>query len=179
MRLITLAVAVVVGLLGLSPIESAQATSAAAGFSAPTQRLIPGCTWYTYSYWVQPDGQDWLIQIRIKDAAGTAQAFQFFNSGSPGDPTTGSSRFQLCSANVHAPGTFTITGELDLSDGARTTVLTLPTFHFQITPPASPTKAALRKAAKKKARAACRKFSRHARRARCVSRKTRYYLAHH
>ncbi|WP_300679340.1 hypothetical protein [Nocardioides sp.] len=134
------------GLLGLAPATSAGASSFQAGYAAPDQTLVRGCSWYRYSYWVQPGDNDWVLQIGIVDAGGVHQAFQFFTSGSPGDPTSGTARFQLCSANVHAPGRFSLVGELDLSNGSTQTATTLPTVHFTV----KPAKAAVKHHKKKK-----------------------------
>jgi hypothetical protein len=123
-----------IGIVGLAPAPSAGAVQFQAGYAAPAQTLVRGCAWYRYSYWVDPGDNDWVLQVNVIDAGGVHQAFQFFTSGSPGDPTRGSARFQLCSANVHAPGIFSLTGELDLSNGSTQTATTLPTVHFRIAP---------------------------------------------
>ncbi|MFT4263444.1 MAG: hypothetical protein QM572_08695 [Nocardioides sp.] len=135
MRRVTLAAAISLGLLGLGPTNAAQSATPSASVAAPAQRLVDGCSsTYYYTYAVDPGDNDWLLQITIKDASGTSQAFQFFTSGDPGDPTSGTSHFQLCSKNVHAPGRFTISAELDLNDGTNQTATFLPDYYFQITP---------------------------------------------
>ncbi len=150
MKRITLAVLLCLGLLGLPSVAPARASSALGGFTVASQTLAPGCASYSYAYTVTPGNDDWLLQVTVTDAAGVSQAFQFFNSGSPGDPTTGTSRFQLCSSNVH-PGTFTLAGSLDLSDGTHQTETALPSVHFRTAPaPATTKKAAKHKKHHKK-----------------------------
>ncbi|UDY24864.1 hypothetical protein [Nocardioides sp. Kera G14] len=128
----TLAAALTLGLAGITPAAPASA-AVPASVSAPAQRLVSGCSWYTYHYQIDidPSQYDWLLQVMVTDAGGTNQAFQFFTDT---DPLRGTGRFQLCSKNVHAPGRFSLTGELDLSDGVNQTATTLTPFYFQITP---------------------------------------------
>ncbi len=116
--------------------------------------LKKGCALYRYSYRIEVDEAEynWLLQVQITDAGGTNQAFQFFTSGEPGDPTSGTSTFQLCSANVHAPGMFTLSGELDLDNGVKQTVVHYTPVKFKIAPAPAKKKAVKHKKKKRRRR---------------------------
>lgn len=126
------AVVLIVGLLGVAPVDSAGASSYPAQLSAQSQTLKSGCSSYRYGYRIAPTDADWMLEVTIRDAAGVGQSFQYFNSGEPGDATAASPRFTLCAPSVTKRGRFTLTGRYTRIVGPKQTVTELPVVGFMV-----------------------------------------------
>lgn len=116
----------------------ALADSGYGSLSAPSAVIQPGCHDYSYSYVIHPPANtDWVFLATVAAPDGTKEGTKMW--ASPADGTSGSGVFHLCSSQT-PPGVYTITGELDFSNGSQeapTQVFATPA-HFTLSSPSRP-----------------------------------------
>ena len=125
-------------MLGLA-LGPARAATDYGSMSAPSTTIKAGCQPYSVSYVIHPPaGMDWTFFIQVTDPQGTHVGGILLTSGA--DALSGTRSFTQCTPQV-VPGTYTLTGELDVSDGAQAAPTTywLPPAHFTLTGTATQT----------------------------------------
>ena len=138
MRSVLMATLLGGSLIGAGLCAPARADSTYGSLSAPSAVIQPGCHDYGYSYVIHPPANvDWDFLVTVVAPDGTQDGTKLWASGADG--LSGSGVFPLCSSHT-PPGVYTLTGELDYSDGSQQapTQVFLTPAHFTLSSPAAP-----------------------------------------
>lgn len=137
MRSVLMATLLGGSLIGAGLTAPALADSSYGSMSAPSAVIQAGCHDYAYSYVIHPPANtDWDFIVMVTDPNGTNVGAKLWASGADG--LSGNGAFHLCSSQT-PPGVYTLTGELDYSNGSQPapTQVYLTPAHFTLSSPAT------------------------------------------